>query len=117
MKSIFINAQTEEVKEVAIGSNVLQETYDLIGNGCDIVGGALYLRGNDLLVVDEEGFYKSNLQGFILYGNFYYGNGVIWGSDNDGNNADCQTSVEDVVSGIQWLSTEEATKYKNNILL
>lgn len=117
MKSIFINAQNREVKEVAIGSNVLQETYDLIGNGCTYVESALYLRGNDALVVDEEGLYKQDLCGFFLFGNFYYGNGVVWGCDNEGNNADCETSVQDVTSGVKWVSIEEATRIKNSLLL
>lgn len=109
MKSILINAQTQELSEINLNKElVLEETYAAIGNSCQRVETACYLNDTEIIVVDEEGYFKENLKGFYLDGvGFYYGNGVVWNCDENGESTDCETSIESLKSRIVWV--DEAT--------
>lgn len=112
-KSIFINAETREVVSVDL-QNQLRETYTMIG--CDLVQTALYLEGNDALVVDEEGLFKDGKCGFIIEDTFVYGNGMIWGCDDEGESADCKTDLSYVLSKIIWVDREKANRMRDLLL-
>lgn len=112
-KAIFINAETREIVSVQL-KNQLKETYQLIG--CDIVDSALYLQGNDLMVVDGEGYFKSGLSGFFYDGMFFYGNAVIWGCDDEGESDDCQSDVTEVSTHIEWVDEIMADAIRNSQL-
>lgn len=116
-KAIFINSKTREVKEVTLDeSKVLAQTYDLIGNGCKLVESGMYLHGNDLLVVDEEGYFNKGLCGFYLFGHFFYGNGVVWGADDEGINSDYITPINEVVAGIVWADESQAEQHRISVM-
>jgi hypothetical protein len=116
MKSILINSQTREVKEVTL-ANVLQDSYDLIGNGCSMVETGEYINHTDALIIDEEGYFKSALCGFFYNEHFYYGNAVVWGMNpDDGDNADCKVSVQEILSKIQWVDANNANKIRERVM-
>jgi hypothetical protein len=110
-KSIFINAETREVVSVNLNDQLI-DTYELIG--CDYVEGSIYLEGNDLLVIDEEGLFKSDKSGFYFDDAFVYGNGMIWGADDDGDSADCKTDIDSVLSRINWVDKDMSEKIRNS---
>jgi hypothetical protein len=115
MKSILINAETREVKEVTL-TDVLKDSYALIGNNCSMVETGEYITRTDSLMIDEEGFFKQGLCGFFFGENFYYGNAVVWGMNpNNGDNADCSVSVEDITSKIVWLEANVAESIRERI--
>jgi hypothetical protein len=107
MKSILINSQTHEVKEVTL-SDVLKDSYALIG--CSMVETGEYINQNDALMIDEEGYFKQGQCGFFFGENFYYGNAVIWGTNpEDGDNADCSVTAEQVLASIYWVDAHIAS--------
>lgn len=115
MKSILINSETREVKEVAL-TDVLKDSYALIGNNCSMVETGEYITRTNSLMIDEEGFFKQGLCGFFFGENFYYGNAVVWGMNpNNGDNADCSVSVEDITSKIVWLDANVAESIRERI--
>jgi hypothetical protein len=115
MKSILINSETREVKEVTL-TDVLKDSYALIGNNCSMVETGEYITRTDSLMIDEEGFFKQGLCGFFFGEHFYYGNAVVWGMNpNNGDNADCSVSVEDITSKIDWLDANVAESIRERI--
>lgn len=115
MKSILINSETREVKEVTL-TDTLKDSYALIGNNCSLVETGEYITRTNSLMIDEEGFFKQGLCGFFYGENFYYGNAVVWGMNpNNGDNADCSVSVEDITSKITWLDANVAESIRERI--
>lgn len=116
MKSILINSQTREVKEVTL-ADILKDSYELIGNNCSMVETGEYINHTDALMIDEEGYFKEGLCGFFYNARFYYGNAVVWGMNpEDGENADCVVSVEDVLSKVQWMDANRANKIRERVI-
>lgn len=114
MKSIVINSQTREVKEVTL-TDVLKDTYTHIG--CSMVETGEYINQTDALMIDEEGYFNEGLCGFFYGGKFYYGNAVIWGMNpEDGDNADCSVSVEDVVAQVEWVDMHKASLIRERVM-
>lgn len=117
VKVIFINASTREIKEVNLEGSVLKETYKLIGNDCSLVQTGAYFTGNDALMVDEEGYFKEGLDGFCIRDKgVFYGNAVIWGCDEEGESADCETSIQDIESNIIWIEKDLIAPVRETIL-
>ena len=115
MKSILINSETREVKEVTL-TDTLKDSYALIGNNCSLVETGEYITRTNSLMIDEEGFFKQGLCGFFYGENFYYGNAVVWGMNpNNGDNADCSVSAEDITSKITWLDANVAESIRERI--
>ena len=110
-KSIFINAETREVVCVTLTDQLI-DTYKMIG--CDYVEGSIYLEGNDLLVIDEEGLFKSDKSGFYFDDAFVYGNAMIWGADDDGDSADCKSDIDSVLLRINWVDKDMSEKIRNS---
>jgi hypothetical protein len=114
MKSILINSQTREVKEVTL-ADVLKDSYALIG--CSMVETGEYINQNDALMIDEEGYFKQGQCGFFYGENFYYGNAVIWGTNpEDGDNADCSVTAEQVLASIYWVDAHKASIVRDRVL-
>ena len=112
-KSIFINAQTREIVSVNLNDQLI-DTYELIG--CDYVETAYYLEKNDLMVVDEEGLFKSDLNGFYIDNRFYYGNAMIWGCDSEGESQDCKCDIDDISARITFVDKEMSGVIRNSRL-
>jgi hypothetical protein len=114
MKSILINSQTREVKEVTL-ADVLKDSYALIG--CSMVETGEYINATDALMIDEEGYFNEGLCGFLYGENFYYGNAVIWGTNpEDGDNADCSVNVEDVLAQVEWVDMHKASLIRERVM-
>jgi hypothetical protein len=118
IKAIFINAQAREITEVMIPKDeMLRATYDLIGNDCSLVQTGAYFTGNDTLMIDEEGYFKEGLEGFFIEGSgFFYGNAVIWGADEEGDGADCETSVDTFKSSVIWIDKDKSAMVREDVL-
>jgi hypothetical protein len=116
MKSILINSETQEVKEVTL-ENVLTDSYNAIGNECGMVQIGDYINDCDTLMVDEEGYFKQGLKGFFYGDNFYYGNAVIWGCDYEtGESIDCKCSVEEISGLVRFVDERNAEIIRERIL-
>ena len=116
-KAIFINADTREITEVGFNGSVLQETYKLIGNDCSLVQTGAYFTGNDSLMVDEEGYFKEGLDGFYIHDKgFFYGNAVVWGCDEEGESADCKTSIQEIKANIIWVDRVKCAPIREKVL-
>jgi hypothetical protein len=114
MKSILINSQTREVKEVTL-SDVLKDSYALIG--CSMVETGEYINATDALMIDEEGYFNEGLCGFFYGENFYYGNAVVWGlNPEDGDNADCSVNVEDILAQVEWVDMHKASLIRERVM-
>jgi hypothetical protein len=114
MKSILINSATREVKEVTL-ADVLKDSYNLIG--CSMVETGEYINQNDALMIDEEGYFKQGQCGFFFGENFYYGNAVIWGTNpEDGDNADCSVTAEQVLASIYWVDAHKASLIRERVV-
>lgn len=114
MKSILINSVTREVKEVTL-ADVLKDSYALIG--CSMVETGEYINQNDALMIDEEGYFKQGQCGFFYGENFYYGNAVIWGTNpEDGDNADCSVTAEQVLASIYWVDAQKASIVRERVM-
>ena len=116
-KAIFIDVENQSVKEIELEKGKsLQMSYDYIG--CSLVEQALYLNEqNDAIIVDEEGYFREGLCGFYydsIY--FYYGNGIIWGVDEEGELADVKISLEEVKNKISFVSREDSAVQRENRL-
>jgi len=94
MKAIFIDTHAEEIREVDIVGD-LDSFYDLIG--CDLIESVYtpVLVGDDVMYVDEEGLFKSNIPMFEFDGALQplAGRAVIIGIDENGESADAQTPL------------------------
>jgi len=116
MKSILINSETREVKEVTL-ADVLKDSYAHIGNNCSMVQTGEYINQSNSLMVDEEGYFKQGLCGFFYGDNFYYGNAVVWGINREnGDNKDCSVSVERVLSQVKWIEPNIANSIRERIM-
>jgi|LakMenEpi03Aug12_release.lakeMendotaPanAssembly.Ray.scaffolds.fasta_scaffold127998_5 hypothetical protein len=116
MKSISINSENREVKEVTL-VDTLNDSYAQIGNDCSMVQTGEYINRTDAIMVDEEGYFKEGLCGFFYGENFYYGNAVVWGMNpEDGDDADCSVKVEDILSKIQWVDANTAIRIRARIM-
>ena len=116
MKSILINSETQEVKEVTL-ENVLTDTYNAIANGCDMVQIGEYINDQDTLMVDEEGYFKEGLKGFFYGDSFFYGNAVVWGCDYEtGESIDCKASIEEVTKLVRFVDVRQSAIIRERIL-
>jgi hypothetical protein len=113
MKSIFINAETREIVSVQL-KDQLTETYKMMN--CNIVESVVYLDKNDYLVVDEEGLFKSDKSGFYFDDVFVYGNGMIWGADNNGESKDCEIEIDSVSKRVNWVDKDMSEEIRNSRL-
>jgi hypothetical protein len=118
MKSILINAQNQTLSEINLNKgNSLKETYQAIGNDCSLVQTACYLSNREVIVVDEEGYFKEGLKGFYVKDvGFFYGNGVVWNCDADGEMTDCEISVAELQSKIEWVDEKTSSHIRERVL-
>jgi len=104
MKAVFINAEKRTVEDIEInfkGDCGLDEFYETIGHGCDIVQ-HVYLdalapekKTGDVLVVDEESFSRPITFGFIIRDFQVIGNGIIVGSGKE-DFCDAKLTAKDI---------------------
>jgi hypothetical protein len=103
MKAIFINTKESTVTEVDIKGD-LTSWYELIG--CDTVEIAVRMDNGDMILVDEEGLWKSPTQYFTYelpeYTNYpFAGNGLVIGSNGE-DTTDAKSTLDEVKSKVRF---------------
>jgi len=106
MKAILIDAVNKEVKEVQIGKGI-EEMYKFLNCECFTI--ASYLPKNDAIFVDDEGLMNGTDSFFTYEGAHqpFAGNGLIMGSDDEGESTDCKVSLDEVKSKSNFYSRYE----------
>ena len=104
MKAILINATERSVKEVEINGD-LQSWYSSID--CDMVEVACYLPSSNLLLVDEEGLLKQKSEFFSYDKSIFAGNGLIVGTNDDGDTSDATLDLNDVSIKVKFYDRNE----------
>jgi hypothetical protein len=94
MKAILIDTNVKEVREIDITGD-LGSLYSAIG--CDLIESvyAPVLVGDDVMYVDEEGLFKSDIPMFEFAGGLqpFAGRAIIIGNDDNGESSDVQTPL------------------------
>ena len=114
-KAIKIDVALQQVYEVEIQDG-LQAIYDAIGNGCGLMERAGCIPNKnpkslgDDLYVDEEGYIKG--EDYIIGGfqlnlpncskEVLANNGLLLGTNLDGESCDCETDVELVRQNVKF---------------
>ena len=117
-KAIFIDAHAQKITEILLSTqNTLKEVYSTIGNNCDIIEMGCYLKGNDGLMVDGEGYFKEGLCGFYIFDvGFFYGNGLIMGADELGELDDFKTNFYDVKKMVTFIDKDDSAIIRDKVL-
>lgn len=110
MKAILIDPISKTVSEVEHAGD-LESIYKLLD--CSMFEAPIRYPNDDAMYCDEEAWMhlKEPYAGF-MFPNWSYailGKGLILGSTDEGEEADCQSSVDDFKS-IIWMSQEEMTR-------
>ena len=116
-KAILINVVNQSVTEVII--NDYKEIYNVIGNGCNTFDCPYQFDNGDTLYVDDEGLLHDEVNGcFILEGwnNPVVGNAVIIGTNDEGDDIDCKSTIEEIKSKIKFFSSDITSGWRNAIL-
>jgi hypothetical protein len=131
IRAIRINVKESKVEEIFLDpkdSRTIQKAVE-----CDLMTACYYRANNDCLFVDDEGLLTSEPLGcFVIkeFDQFLSGHGVLVGIDEDGDSADCKSTVEEIEKIVKfvdpkWLKTvptepqyiplteEEMTRYLN----
>lgn len=109
MKAIFIDAKNRKVELVDRDF----ENYKLINEqiGCDIFTYATSFNNGDVLYVDDEGLFDRGCNSFFTYEGAHQpfaGNGLILGTDEEGDSVDAATTLIEVASKVQFMTRSEA---------
>jgi hypothetical protein len=109
--AILINSANQSVTLVKVGEYT--DIYTHLGNDCSLFACPITFENNDTLYVDDEGLYHPFEGGFMLKDWSYpiVGNGLILGTDDEGDSADCHTTIEDIMAQIVWVSQEDAQQW------
>lgn len=109
MKAIFIDAKNGKVELVERDF----KNYKLINEqiGCDIFAYATSFNNGDVLYVDDEGLFDRELNSFFTYEGAHQpfaGNGLILGTDEEGDSVDAKTSLMEVASKVEFMTRSQA---------
>jgi hypothetical protein len=113
MKAILIDVVNQQVVETEISN--YKEIYTKIGNGCTLFTVPVTFENEDALYVDDEGLLHPEIQGGFIMKDWVrpmVGNGVILGTDDEGESVDCKTTVDEIKAQIQFLSKDLAEGWK-----
>ena len=106
MKAILINAKTKEVKEVEMGRDY-KEIYTQLE--CELFTAGTYLDEADVIYVDDEGLINGTDNFFTFEGAHqpFAGNGLIMGTDDEGESTDCKVSFNEVKDRVKFYERYE----------
>lgn len=106
MKAILINAKTKEVKEVEMGKDY-KEIYTQLQ--CELFTAGMYMNDADVMYVDDEGLMNGTDEFFTFEGAHqpFAGNGLIMGTDDDGESTDCKMSFDEVKNKVKFYDRYE----------
>ena len=100
MQAILIDPYTQTIEEVEYSGD-WRDIKTLLG--CELFT-TVYLDDVDSIYVDDEGLYVEDQKFFKLQGypQPLAGRGLVLGSTEDGDSADCETTIEQVREMITW---------------
>lgn len=116
-KAIQINAKLGTLEYVLVGDN-FTDIYPFIGEQCTTFSCPVTFENNDTLYVDDEGLYNDYKYGFAFNDWSYpiLGNGLILGTDDEGNSVDCKFTIEDFKDRLYFgILTEDGEYYHKSI--
>ena len=98
MKGILINAEKETISVVEHDGDI-STLYKLLG--CRTIEAVYPFMHQDVIYIDEEGLLKDSNFSFTFEtdGNGFiplFGNGIVVGTDEEGNDIACQSILEDI---------------------
>lgn len=95
-KGIKINSELQKLEYVTLGDDY-KEIYPIIGEQCTLFACPIYFENKDTMYVDDEGMFQGYKFGFMMSDWDYpiLGNGLILGTNEDGDSIDAQSSIED----------------------
>lgn len=101
MKAILIDSINKQVKEIEIGKGI-DEMYKFLN--CQYFTIASYLNDGDAIFVDDEGLMNGTDVFFTFEGAHqpFAGNGLIMGSDDDGESVNCKTDLSEVKNKVKF---------------
>jgi hypothetical protein len=109
MRAIKIDVVNKTITEIQIDkNNTLKEMQAVVGG---LITVACELENVDALMVNDEGLFMFP-DFFFFEGNCQpnAGNGILVGTDMDGNTVDCKTSLEEVKAKVRFLDKAGALK-------
>ena len=107
MKGILIDVENEQIKFVEVGKDI-DAIYEQINCDCFTV---INIENDDVIYVDDEGLFKLNEDSkfFYLEGSHQpiVGNGLILGTDDEGDSVDAKSKLEDIKDRITFLTIQD----------
>jgi hypothetical protein len=102
-RAILINVQERSLSYVTI--NHWTDIYTHIANNCDNFECPISFKNCDTIYCDGEGRLKEFVGGFMMENWNYaiFGNGLILGTDEEGDSVDCITTIEEIQSKIKFV--------------
>lgn len=116
-KAIKIDVFKKELSYVYLDD--YRDIYREIGNGCELFCVPIQFDNEDCIYTDDEGLLKEVYGGFMMEGWSYplCSNGIIQGTDEEGDSVDCLTTIEELLPKIIWISEEDAKQWQDHALL
>jgi hypothetical protein len=111
-KAIKIDVVNKELSYVRI--NHYSDIYREIGNNCELFCIPIQFDNEDCIYGDEEGLLKEVQGGYTMEGWAYplCGNAIVLGTDEEGDSADCLTTIEELLPKIKWVSQKDAQEWQ-----
>jgi hypothetical protein len=107
MKAILIDVENREVKMVEVEKGI-HAIYEKINCDCFTV---VSLENEDAIFIDDEGLLKlSETSKFFFIEGYHQplaGNGLILGTDEEGESVDAKSSLEDIKNRVRFLTIQE----------
>jgi hypothetical protein len=116
MKAIKIDVVNQKVEQVNIG-NDLEDIYEQISNGCSTFTCVYGLETADVIYADDEALFQDVQGGFMLHSMKYpiVGNGLVLGTNLEGESISPEVSVEFIQKNIIWLDKPTAEDWANEV--
>ncbi len=109
MKGILINAATRTITKVEVPEGY-KNIYPFLGEGVDMFQCVDISKNGDTIYIDEEGLLKPQDNFFLYkgYGQPLAGNGLVLGTDNEGESQNAQTKLETIINNVTFMNRHEA---------
>ena len=108
MKAVLIDAVNKTITNCNI-NNGLETFYKLLN--CQTVTAPVVLENNDTLFCDDEALLKPAYHFFKLsyngYENYFAGNGLIVGTNDEGGSVDVETTAEEIQRHITFMDLQQ----------
>ncbi len=113
MKGYKIDSINRQVTEVELSSDY-RDIYNVVN--CETFACPYITAENDALYCDDEGLLKP-VEGFFLlegYSQPIAGNGLILGTDDEGDSADARVDLETLKSRVKFMTHSQAYQHALN---